>query len=114
MLQFMLTYRNENIEVIQSYGSNAWLVRNYQLNSQLTELQGTLQELKDQVTEVNRTRRVFQEGQGEHLSRLEGRWMDLVRSTVQLEMANTAMEGEVLGLERREQELRAEVAALEA
>lgn len=100
--------------MIQSYGPNAWLVRNYQLNSQLTELQETLKELKEKVTEVNRARRVFQEGQGEHLARLEGRWMDLVRSTVQLEMASTAMEGEVRGLEQREQELREEVAQLEA
>lgn len=110
----LLTTRNENIEVIQSYGPNAWLVRNYQLNSQLSELQETLKEMKEKVVEVNRTRRVFQEDQGEHLTRLESRWMDLVRSTVQLEMASTAMEGEVLGLESREQELRAEVAKLEA
>lgn len=104
---------NENIGVLQTYGPNAWLVRNYQLASQAKELDGTLAALKEDVTEVNRQRRAYNETQGEHLSRLENRWNDLVTSTLQLEMACTAMEGEVRGLERREGELRAEVAALE-
>lgn len=100
--------------MLQTYGPNAWLVRNYQLNSQFTELQGTLTNLKEQVTEVNRARRVYQEEQGEHLGRLENRWGDLVSSSVQLEMACTAMSSEVAGLREREAELRAEVEALEA
>lgn len=99
--------------MLQTYGPNAWLVRNYQLNSQLTELQGTLKDMKEEVTEVNRARRVLQEDAGEHLTRLEDRWQNLVSSTVQLEMACTAMGGEVRGLRRREEELRAEVAELE-
>jgi pre-mRNA-splicing factor SPF27 len=69
--------------------------------------------MKDQVTEVNRSRRVCQEDMGVHLGKLEGRWQDLVGSGVQLEMACLAMEGEVRGLRRKEEELREEVAALE-
>lgn len=99
---------------MQTYGPNAWLVRNYQLNAELKEMTGALTELKEQVTEVNRSRRVFQEDAGEHLTRLEGRWGDLVSSTVQLEMACMAMEGEVRGLREREAALRSEVEALEA
>ncbi|WOO83504.1 Pre-mRNA-splicing factor SPF27 [Vanrija pseudolonga] len=108
-----MAVRNDNVGVLQSYGPNAWLVRNYQLNSQSKELQETLTQLKEQVTEVNRARRVFQEDAGEHLGRLENRWQDLVGSTVQLEMACKAMEGEVRGLRRKEEELRLEVAQLE-
>lgn len=104
---------NENIGVLQTYGPNAWLVRNYQLASQAKELDGTLSTLKEEVTDINRQRRTYNEAQGEHLARLENRWNDLVTSTLQLEMACTAMEGEVRGLERKEAELRAEVAALE-
>ena len=103
----------DNANLLASHGSNAWLVRNYQLNSQLTELQAVLTQLKEQVTEVNRNRRVFQEDTGQHLSRLEGRWQDLVGSTVQLEMACTAMEGEVRALRRKQEELGKEVAELE-
>jgi pre-mRNA-splicing factor SPF27 len=111
---FELTGRNENISVLSSYGPNAYLVRNYQLNSQLTELNSALAVLKEQVTEVNRKRRVFQEDTGVHLTKLEGRWQDLVGGTVQLEMACRAMDGEVKGLRRKEEILRQEVADLEA
>ena len=45
---------------------------------------------------------------------MEGRWQDLIGGTVQLEMSCTAMEGEVRGLSRREEELRREVEELEA
>lgn len=106
--------RLENTSILSSYGHNAWLVRNYQLNSQLTELQATLATLKEQVTDINRTRRVFQEETGQHLSRLEGRWQDLVGSTVQLELACTAMEGEVKGLEAKKIILKDEITELEA
>ncbi|KAI9636689.1 Pre-mRNA-splicing factor SPF27 [Dioszegia hungarica] len=106
--------RNDNISVLSNYGPNAYLVRNYQLNSQLTELNSVLGDLKEQVTEVNRKRRVFQEDTGVHLGKLESRWQDLISSTVQLEMACRAMDGEVKGLRRKEEELRTEVADLEA
>lgn len=109
-----LTGRNDNISVLSNYGPNAYLVRNYQLNSQLTELNSVLGDLKEQVTEVNRKRRVFQEDTGVHLGKLESRWQDLISSTVQLEMACRAMDGEVKGLRRKEEELRTEVADLEA
>jgi pre-mRNA-splicing factor SPF27 len=106
-------YRLENTNILSSYGPNAWLVRNYQLNSQLTELQSTLSQLKEQVTEINRQRRVYQEDTGKHLTRLEGRWQDLVGGSVQLEMAVKAMEGEMKGLRRKEEELKEEVRQLE-
>lgn len=105
--------RIENTNILSSYGPNAWLVRNYQLNSQLTELQSTLSNLKEKVIEVNRQRRVYQEDKGKHLSRLEGRWGDLVGENVQLEMAILAMEGELVGLRRKEDELKEEVRQLE-
>ena len=104
----------ENISLLASHAPNAWLVRNYQLNAELTELQSTLAAMKERVIDVNRSRRIFQEDAGQHLNRLEGRWQDLIGGTVQLEMACTAMEGEVKGLRRREEELRQEVQELES
>lgn len=107
-------FRLENTSILSSYGPNAWLVRNYQLNSQLTELQATLAALKEHVTDINRTRRIFQEETGQHLKRLEGRWQNLVGSAVQLELACTAMEGEVKGLEAKKINLQGEITELEA
>ncbi|ORX39059.1 Pre-mRNA-splicing factor SPF27 [Kockovaella imperatae] len=108
-----MAVRIENADLLSTYGPNAWLIRNYQLNSQLTELQSTLEALKEKVTEVNRSRRVFQEDTGTHLTRLEGRWQDLVGSTVQLEVACKAMEGQVKTLRRKEEDLKKEVQQLE-
>lgn len=105
--------RNENAALLSTYAPNAWLVRNYQLNAELKELTTTLEGLKERVTEVNRTRRVAQEETGEHLTRLEKRWQELVAGTVQLEMACMAMEGEVQGLRRKEEGLKQEVKVLE-
>lgn len=79
------------------------------MNSQLTELQSTLAAMKERITEVNRSRRVYQEEQGKHLTSLETRWQDLVGGTVQLEMGLKALEGEVRGLRRREVELKKEM-----
>jgi len=109
-----LMSRNENASILASYGPNAWLVRNYQLNAELKELQTTLEGIKEKVTEVNRSRRVFQEETGTHLTKLETRWQDLVGSTVQLELACHAIEGEVKGLRRKEADLKEQVAQLEA
>ncbi len=110
----LTSIRNENIAVLSAHGPNAWLVRNYQLNAELKELQGALAAVEEEVTEVNRARRVFQEDTGTHLTRLEARWQDLVGSTVQLEMACMAMEGEVAMLRMKKEGLESEVAALEA
>lgn len=99
--------------MLSTYGPNAWLVRNYQLNSQLTELQSTLSNLKDQVTEVNRQRRVFQEDTGKHLTRLEDRWGNMVRDGAQLELATQLLEGEVKSLRWKEEDLRDEIRRLE-
>lgn len=107
-------HSQDNISLMSTYGPNAWLIRNYQLAAELKELQAVHADLKEQITEVNRSRRVFQEDQGEHLTRLEKRWQELVGGTVQLEMACLAMEAEVKGLRRKEEALRTEVEALEA
>jgi len=108
-----MALRLENADLLSTYAPNAWLVRNYQLGAELKELEALLATMKERVTEVNRSRRAAQEAVGEHLGRLEGRWQDLVGSTVQLEMACVAMEGEVRALRRKEEELRAEVKVLE-
>jgi pre-mRNA-splicing factor SPF27 len=56
---------------------------------------------------------VYQEDVGQHLTRLEKRWGELVGSTVQLELACMAMQGEVEGLREKREALQVEVRALE-
>lgn len=55
-----------------------------------------------------------QESTGQHLASLESRWQDLVSSTVQLEMANTALEGMLGNLQRRRDAAERELRDVEA
>lgn len=52
--------RNENLSLLSTYGPNAWLIRNYQLESQAKEVEAEVEVWKEKVVEVNRKRRVFQ------------------------------------------------------
>jgi len=52
--------RNDNLSLLSAYGPNAWLIRNYQLESQAKEVEVEVETWKEKVVEVNRKRRVFQ------------------------------------------------------
>ncbi|KAJ9103610.1 hypothetical protein QFC20_004766 [Naganishia adeliensis] len=101
--------RNVNAQLQGTYGPNAWLIRNYQLDGEAKEIEAEVEEWREKVTEVNRSRRVFQEATGKHLQALETRWQDLVTGTVQLEMANVALQGEVDALAQRAEALEKEL-----
>lgn len=101
--------RNTNAQLQATYGPNAWLIRNYQLEGEAKEVEAEVEQWTERVTEVNRSRRVFQEEKGRHLAALETRWQDLVTGTVQLEMANVALQGEVDALERKAEALEKEL-----
>lgn len=102
--------RNVNAQLQATYGPNAWLIRNYQLEGEAKEIEAEVEEWREKVTEVNRSRRVFQEATGKHLQALETRWQDLVTGTVQLEMANVALQGEVDALAQKAEALEKELA----
>ncbi|WWC91321.1 uncharacterized protein L201_006264 [Kwoniella dendrophila CBS 6074] len=108
-----MALRLENSTILSTYGSNAWLIRNYQLNSQISELTKVSEDLKEKIIDLNRSRRVYQEDQGLKLSKLEGKWQDSIGSTVQLELACNAMNLEVAALREKEERLQKEVDELE-
>ncbi|KAJ9106396.1 hypothetical protein QFC21_001542 [Naganishia friedmannii] len=101
--------RNTNTSLLASYAPNAWLIRNYQMDGEAKEMEAEVEQWKERVTEVNRSRRVFQEATGKHLHSLETRWQDLVTNTVQLEMANVALQGEVEALSRKAEAMEKEL-----
>lgn len=101
--------RNTNAHLQSTYGPNAWLIRNYQLEGEAKEIEQEVAQWTERVTEVNRARRVYQEEKGRHLAALETRWQDLVTGTVQLEMANVALQGEVDALARKAEALEKEL-----
>lgn len=52
--------RNQTLSLLSQHGPNAYLIRNYQLESQAKELEAELEVWKEKVVEVNRGRRFFQ------------------------------------------------------
>jgi pre-mRNA-splicing factor SPF27 len=106
-------HRNNNINLLSTYGPNAHLIQNYALEAEATELESVVSTHQHQVTELNRARRIYQEKTGEHLTRLESRWQDLVGGVVQLEMAGVVLKGRVEDLRRKRDELKLEIEEIE-
>jgi len=94
--------RETNISLLQTYGANAWKIHNYLLESQATRLEKAVEEVKEEVTVVNRDRKNFQSHVGKQLTALETRWTELISTVLQIELANIALEGEVEQLRQRE------------
>lgn len=55
-----VTLRQSNLSLLQKYGSNAWKIHNYRLDSTAKQAEQSLEELKQLTTDVNRERKNFQ------------------------------------------------------
>ncbi|KAI0343938.1 breast carcinoma amplified sequence 2 [Trametopsis cervina] len=97
--------RHTNLALLQSYGSNAWRIHNYQLENTATLLDKAVEDLKQLTVEVNRERKNFQTTVGAQLTSLETRWTELISNVLQIEMANVALESEIDRLNKKEVEL---------
>lgn len=49
--------RQNNLSLLQTYGSNAWRIHNYLLEATAKQTEKALEELKDMTVEVNRQRK---------------------------------------------------------
>ncbi|KAI0296633.1 breast carcinoma amplified sequence 2 [Russula brevipes] len=97
--------RHNNLALLQQYGNNAWRVHNYLLEADAKKAEKLLEELKEQTTSLNRERKNTQTRLGDRLTSLESRWTELISSILQIELANVALEAEVVRLGKRETEL---------
>lgn len=50
----------DNLTLLQQYGSNSWRVRNYLLESTCSAVEKLLEEVKERTTDVNRSRKKSQ------------------------------------------------------
>lgn len=97
--------RQTNVELLQKFGPNAWRMSNFLLEEDLKRLQRQHEALQGQMEELNRSRKTTQTEAGQRLDLLESRWSELVGGNLQLEVANLALEGQVMQLRERHQEL---------
>ncbi|KAF8321825.1 breast carcinoma amplified sequence 2 [Clavulina sp. PMI_390] len=94
--------RHTNLQLLNQYGKNAWMVHNHELESSVKLMEKDLEVLRNRVTEVNRDRKNSQLRTGKTLTELETRWTELVSTVLQLELANAALENEVESLRQQE------------
>ncbi|KAF8168298.1 Pre-mRNA-splicing factor SPF27 [Crassisporium funariophilum] len=97
--------RQNNLALLQTYGSNAWRIQNYLLEATTTQIETALEELKELTVEVNRERKNTQDQLGKQLTALETRWTELISSVLQIEMANVALDAEIERLNKKEADL---------
>ncbi|KAF9535526.1 Pre-mRNA-splicing factor SPF27 [Crepidotus variabilis] len=97
--------RQQNLALLQTYGSNAWRIQNYLLESTAQQTEKSLEELKELTVEVNRQRKNSQDQYGKQLTALETRWTELISSVLQIEMANVALDAEIERLNKKEADL---------
>ncbi|KAF7306641.1 hypothetical protein MIND_00455600 [Mycena indigotica] len=97
--------RQTNLQLLQTYGPNAWRIHNYLLETTVKQAEKALEEMKELTVEVNRERKNTQTQLGKELNSLETRWTELISNVLQIELANSALDAEVNRLNRREAEL---------
>ncbi|QRV86183.1 Breast carcinoma amplified sequence [Ceratobasidium sp. AG-Ba] len=97
--------RQTNLSLLQQYGANSWKVHNFLLEEDAKTLEKSLEALKDQTTEVNRSRKNAQLAAGAQLTALENKWTELISRNLQISMANLTLEAELENLRMQDAEL---------
>ncbi|TFK20163.1 breast carcinoma amplified sequence 2 [Coprinopsis marcescibilis] len=97
--------RQTNIALLQTYGSNAWRVQNYLLETSAKQVEQASEQLQQLTVDVNRERKNEQELLGRQLTLLETKWTELISNIIQIEMANIALDTEIDRLNQREAEI---------
>jgi pre-mRNA-splicing factor SPF27 len=93
------TSRADNLALLETYGSNSWLIGNAIQEHSLGLLETELAQLKEEGIKVNRERKQQNLALGGQLDDLERRWRKALRGVVEVEIANAALELEVKELE---------------
>ncbi|KAL7749575.1 hypothetical protein RI367_005131 [Sorochytrium milnesiophthora] len=83
-----------NLELMQKYGSNAWLYHNFQVEHMAGRVEAQTQENRDKALEINRARKIQQLKAGETLGLLAVQLRELQESNAQAETAVRRLERE--------------------
>ncbi|KAJ3099313.1 hypothetical protein HDU97_003287 [Phlyctochytrium planicorne] len=84
-----------NLELINKFGTNAWMVHNHQLESLITKLQAEVDLQKQILEDINKERKTDQLKVGFTLSTLENRWAQLVDQCFQVDIACSMLDAEI-------------------
>ncbi|KAF8429610.1 Pre-mRNA-splicing factor SPF27 [Tirmania nivea] len=95
-----LTTRNTNLTLLNTFGKNAWLIHNAQLEDELRVCEAELAALKAECDVVNKERKGAQEAVKGEMERLERRWREGVGKVLQTEVAAEEVRREILRVRR--------------
>lgn len=92
--------RTDNLELLERYGSNAWLIGNAIQENALGVLEQELARLKEEGVQVNRERKGEQLELGGQIDKLEQRRRKALRGILEVEIAKVQLEQEIRELKR--------------
>jgi len=97
-----LQSRLQNLGLLETYGKNAWLISNSQLEDELRYIEKELAEKKKNLEDIETARRITQHGVKGEMETLEETWKKGVSRIIETEAA--AEQLRQLALEKRRQE----------
>jgi pre-mRNA-splicing factor SPF27 len=99
--QAYIASRRAHLALLDSYGKNAWLVGNYQLEGELRALERELAEARREIDLVTVQRKQAQELAGPEMASLEETWQRGVGRVLETEAAAEGLRREGLEVRRR-------------
>jgi len=90
--------RFENLDLLNNYGANSWMLHNEYLEQYKQRLSKLLQQYKTEIEEVNRQRKKEQTEAGRVLFQLEQKWEQLIMKNIEIEIACRKLEEELFSL----------------
>jgi pre-mRNA-splicing factor SPF27 len=94
-----LTNRTDNLALLETYGSNSWLIGNAIQEHSLGLLEKELAELKEEGVRINRERKRENLELGGEIEKFGQRWRKALRGIMEVEIACAGLEEEIKELE---------------
>lgn len=79
-----------NLELLQQFGSNAWLLSLKQQEQLLKSIENATQRYRQEGMQINRERKQMQMAVGEQLREMEARWMDGVQKCIDIQTSTSS------------------------
>jgi hypothetical protein len=96
-----LASRTDNLALLETYGTNAWLIGNSIQEHSLGVLETELAELKEEGIRVNRERKHAHLEAGGQIDKLDQRWRKALRGVLEVEIACAGLEEEIQAKKRQ-------------
>lgn len=99
-LQSYLDGRTQNLEALDEYGKNAWLMGNFELENELRSLEKELKGAQKRVQEIDEERRVKQEGCAGEMEALGETWRGSLGRAIEAEVETEKLRKKILEVRR--------------